>query len=585
MSDATGRPEPGSHLGSLRLNVTVFGLWISLFLSALETSIVSTALLSISSSLHSLKDAGWIVVAYLLTYNSFILVWSKLSDTFGTKVLLILANVMFGVFSVACAVSQTMEQLIIFRALQGIGGSGLYSLVFVVLAKIVPMNQLGLYSGVLSSVFALASLLGPILGGVIVVNTTWRWIFWLNAPGVSVAIALLLYAMPPSQERIWDTERLKRVDYIGSVICIAWAIPFVFALQQGGSKYPWSSGTIIGTLAVGSCGIVLFALHQWWESRRDKKETIFPVNAFRSLVVTMMILSMFALGFSFYGSIITIPQRFQAVNGVSASRAGVLLLPFTLVSPTFALLAGAAVGKKGSTSGYLTFIGGIFTVIAMALLGSLPTGTKISNAQFGYQALLGVGVGLFMPPLMYLLKVEVEDKDVASIMGAMNMARTLGGCIGLAICASVQNADLSDSLPRFLSETQIAALHQSVAILKGLPADLRLQVVGAYAETYNHQFQALSGFAGLGVVTSGLVLAGLIRRGLRKGDESEEDGEEAEGENERNGEGEDTLGESKDDADGKEVSNGSRNDHEGEKCGRMDGSELQMAEPRGSGIA
>ncbi|RJE22913.1 Major Facilitator Superfamily [Aspergillus sclerotialis] len=170
----------GSQIGLLRMVFIMSGLWICLFLSALETTIVATALRHISTDLNGLSQSTWIVVAYLLTYNGFLLLFSKLTDIFGSKVLLILAESIFLVFSMACGGAQTVTQLIVFRALQGIGGSGIYSIVFVIVGKIATVEKIGLYTGILSSVFALASLLGPILGGVTTDNTTWRWVFFIK---------------------------------------------------------------------------------------------------------------------------------------------------------------------------------------------------------------------------------------------------------------------------------------------------------------------------------------------------------------------------------------------------------------------
>ncbi|OQD88493.1 hypothetical protein PENSOL_c072G01313 [Penicillium solitum] len=198
-------------------------LWICLFLSALETTIVSTALQTISSDLQDLSKSTWIVVAYLLTYNGFLILFSKLTDIFGQRGLLIMAQCIF-VFSMACGAAQTMTQLIIFRALQGIDGSGIYSIVFVIVGKIGTVGKMPLYMGAMTSVFAMANLLGPILGGAIVDHTTWRWIFFLNGPGVALSLLILVPAIPNLGEKMIEKEKLKGIDVIGGLLSLAWPI-------------------------------------------------------------------------------------------------------------------------------------------------------------------------------------------------------------------------------------------------------------------------------------------------------------------------------------------------------------------------
>ncbi|KAJ5699742.1 Major facilitator superfamily domain general substrate transporter [Penicillium majusculum] len=213
----------GAQIGTWRICFIMAGLWICLFLSALETTIVSTALQTISSDLQDLSKSTWIVVAYLLTYNGFLILFSKLTDIFGQRGLLIMAQCIF-VFSMACGAAQTMTQLIIFRALQGIDGSGIYSIVFVIVGKIGTVGKMPLYMGAMTSVFAMANLLGPILGGAIVDHTTWRWIFFLNGPGVALSLLILVPAIPNLGEKMIEKEKLKGIDVIGGLLSLAWPI-------------------------------------------------------------------------------------------------------------------------------------------------------------------------------------------------------------------------------------------------------------------------------------------------------------------------------------------------------------------------
>ncbi|KAF5012107.1 hypothetical protein FDECE_1824 [Fusarium decemcellulare] len=457
-----------SSVSSLRMALGVLGLWICLFLSALETTIVATALRTISDDLDGLTQSNWVVVAYLLTYNGFLLLFSKLTDVFGQKTLLIVAQAIFLISSLACGAAQTMRQLIVFRAFQGLGGSGIYSTVFIIIAKIVTVEKVGMYTGILSSVFALASLLGPILGGAIVDNTTWRWVFFINGPGIAISLAFVIPAIPGANHRLFGKDQIQRVDAIGGFLSLAWPILLVFALQEAGDGYDWDSSVIIGTLVGSVVGLVSFVAYEVWVQRQSHPEPIFPIRLLRSLSLSLNLITMFAMGACFYATIILLPQRFQSVNGLSALSAGLNMLAFTLVSPVFSMACGVALSKKPPAAYILLFTGAALTTVGMGLLSSLPDSGPISNPVYGYEVILGVGLGLMMPSLIFLLKVEFDDENLAAVMGANNTVRTLGGCVALAVCSTVLHTDLNRQLATFLTPKQIAAVLSSSAAIDEL---------------------------------------------------------------------------------------------------------------------
>ncbi|CZR45919.1 uncharacterized protein FPRO_14905 [Fusarium proliferatum ET1] len=465
-----------SSISSLRMALGVLGLWICLFLSALETTIVATALRTISDDLDGLTQSNWVVVAYLLTYNGFLLLFSKLTDVFGQKTLLIVAQVIFLISSLACGAAQTMHQLIVFRAFQGLGGSGIYSTVFIIIAKIVTVEKVGMYTGILSSVFALASLLGPILGGAIVENTTWRWVFFINGPGIAISLAFVIPAIPGANHRLFGKDQIQRVDAIGGFLSLAWPILLVFALQEAGDGYDWNSSVIIGTLVGSVVGLVSFVAYEVWVQRQSNPEPIFPIRLLRSLRLSLNLINMFAMGACFYAAIILLPQRFQSVNGLSALSAGLKMLAFTLVSPVSSMACGVALSKKPLAVYILLFTGAALTTVGMGLLSSLPDSGPVSNSVYVYEVILGVGLGLMMPSLIFLLKVEFGDGNLAAVMGANNTVRTLGGCVALAVCSTVLHTDLNRQLATFLTPKQIAAVLSSSAAIDELSDLEALQV-------------------------------------------------------------------------------------------------------------
>ncbi|KAL3474075.1 MFS general substrate transporter [Aspergillus californicus] len=489
-------------------------LWISLFLAALDSTIISTAVFDIANSFSSTSQSAWIVTSYLLTYNAFVLLLAKLSDLVGLKPLLLVSNAIFLVFSIACAVAQSIEQLIVFRAFQGIGASGLYCLVFVAILRLISLEKAGLYSGVISSVFALSNLLGPILGGVIVDNTTWRWIFYINIPLSAIAIVILGCAIPPSKDIKINREIFGKLDFIGSVLSICWLIPLLFALQEGGSHYPWNSGEIIGPLAGGVVALIVFVAYEaWLQHQNGAREPIFPIRFVRDPMQGLLLLNVLFTGFAFYTSIIILPQRFQTVNAVSASRAGVLLLALTLCLPFFSLIAGAVLSKKPEMTFSLLIFGTVLILTSTACLSDLSIDRAVSKSQYGFQVIMGAGLGVVSTTQYVALKMTFAERDTAAGTGAMNMLRAMGGCIGLAISAAMLSSQLNSDLPSLLSPELAQIAKESLSDANGLTVDELGLVRQVYGRGYDSGFQVMIAFAAANVITAGLLFLTTYRRG------------------------------------------------------------------------
>ena len=248
---------------------------------------MSTSLIAIVNSLQGFGQSGWVVTSYLLTYTGFLVIYAKLSDILGCKLLILFSVTMFTVFSILCGVSNAMLPLVIFRAFQGVGASGIYSIVSVMTPLMVPPAKYATYIAIISSVFALSSVVGPLLGGAITDNTTWRWVFYLNGPGGAVAFALLVFTIPWSfpyepvphflktliAQRAW-----RRIDFLGVFASLAASILLVFVLQQAGVEYPWNSGPVISTFVLSGLFWVGFLAWQRVLSHRRvwSWEPIFP---------------------------------------------------------------------------------------------------------------------------------------------------------------------------------------------------------------------------------------------------------------------------------------------------------------------
>ncbi|KAB2100782.1 hypothetical protein AG0111_0g10987 [Alternaria gaisen] len=509
---ATSRAPAVSNISSKRLHIVIAALWLCLFLSALDTTIVTTALIKISSDLDSLEQAAWLITAYLLTYNSFLMITAKLSDIWGLRTLLLLCASVFLIFSMACGGAQTMTQLIVFRAFQGIGGSGLYSLTFVSIMKMIVPEKIGFYSGIVSSVFALANLLGPLLGGMIADRTTWRWIFFINGPVIGVAMIMLFYSMPAFDDGRTNLQRIRQLDIYGGIMSVCWPIPLIFALQEAGLSHTWGSGIIIGPLVAGVALLVLFGLYESWIQSQTQKAPIFPIHFLRNAPMALTLLSQFLLGFAFYVVFVQLPQRFQGVNFTSAERAGILLLPATVVTPIGAMASGLAVKTVPVE---IVLVCSTATVcIGMGLLGSLPTYIHLWPGLYGYEVITGLALGLASPPYFVLVATSIQEKDIAVGTGTLNMVRTLGGCVAVAICSAIHREHLDKELSGFLSREELGEMQRSTSMVARLPDAVRDRVGVVFGGSYNKQFQVMIAFTGLNVIVAVILATVRKRSGL-----------------------------------------------------------------------
>lgn len=293
------------------------------------------------------------------------------------------------------------------------------------IVKLIAPEKMAFYSGVVSSVFALANLLGPLLGGAISDHTNWRWIFWINGPVISIAMGMLLFTMPGLNDELSTKDRLRGFDGIGAILSVCWPIPLLFALQEAGVSYQWNSSIIIGTLVTAIVLLIIFISYEAWASYKTNIDVIFPARFVTNPPSALLLLSMFLLGMPFTVMFVQLPQRFQGVNLTSAERAGVLLLPVSLLTPVGAMLGGALVKKIPAE--YILLIATAIVSVGTGLLSSLPIESDIADATYGYEIITGFGLGLASTPYYVMLYSSVEEKDVPIGTGILNMLRTLGG--------------------------------------------------------------------------------------------------------------------------------------------------------------
>ncbi|KAL8843746.1 MAG: hypothetical protein Q9176_001954 [Flavoplaca citrina] len=464
--------DPEAVLKGWHFWLVILALCLALLLSTLETTIIATA-------------------------PGFLIIFARLSDIFGRKLALLSALTLFTVFSLACGVAQTTEQLIIFRAFQGVGGSGIYSMVMAIAPEITPAAKFGLVSGCISAVFASASILGPIIGGAITSTTTWRWVFYLNIPGGALVAGLLFWEFPRHRKAEGTPGRLAQIDWPGVILSLAGSIVLVFPLEQGGVQYPWNSATIISTFVVAGVAWVAFVIWETFltlQGHRFLMLPVFPVRLATHRVVGSALLSGFLTGFPFMVIIIFLPQRFQIENSLSPVDAGVKMLALLLLSAFGAGLAGFICSKK-NISWYLLVLSNVLQVIGLGLLSTIPSSDTVLARQYGYQVILGLGFGLGLSSLVIVSRVEVDEADLAVTMGAITQVRVLGGVVGIAIAQVVVSSTIRSDLPSILNPDQVEAFLESAGSIASLEPSQAAEVRRVYGRAFNLQTRMVMYFA------------------------------------------------------------------------------------------
>ncbi|KAI1163554.1 major facilitator superfamily domain-containing protein [Nemania serpens] len=479
-------------------------LLLGLLFSSLDASIVSTSLVTISIDLRDFLNAPWVVLAYLLAYLGLAIGFAKFSDIYGRRDSICVAWVLFSGFSVGCALARTMPQLIVCRAFQGMGGSGLYSLAQIALFEVGPAHKPSLMGAMVGVTLAVSYVLGPILGGVISSTATWRWIFWINVPfGVVLVIGLYL-AWPESlgrQPRGWDS--IRRIDFLGNILIIAACTLLVFALQEAGAySFPWNHPVIVLALVVSSLSWLGFAA---WElclsfKKHTKVEPILPLRLM-GRVYSACVICTFCTGFVYLSILVILPERFQIVNGDNALYSGIHLLPLLGATALGAFLAGAMSRRSNNTS-WTLLAAHCFQLLGSGLMLMLHNITVEFKAQYGFQVLLGLGIGLSLGSATIMGSVQSAQADLAVAQGIIAQARVLGGSIGIALCSIIFNAKVAHDLSGEMDPDDLEALHHSPTIAPWLPPELQGKVKVAYADAFTNDIKLLMGIAAIGIISS-----------------------------------------------------------------------------------
>ncbi|KAJ4389868.1 hypothetical protein N0V93_007340 [Gnomoniopsis smithogilvyi] len=432
--------------------VIFMGLSCALFCSLLDQTLVSTALPTLGRVFNDASTVSWVGTSYLLTSTAFQPLYGRLSDIFGRKVILLGCLSIFLVGSILCAVSQSMIMLIVFRAIAGVGGGGILTLVMIVTSDVVSLDKRGTYQGILGVVVAASNSIGPLIGGVFSEDVSWRWCFYINIPLTSIAIFVVAFVLPLKRVKGNAKEKLLKIDYYGSVIMLFSATLILIPLSWGGTKYAWSSAGVIAPLVLG---VVLFVAFLAVELKVAPLPII-PMHIFKIPTVSAAYTGAFFTGFMFYTNLYYLPQFYQVVRGDSPIRSGIMLLPLIVVQTVTSFSSGFLTSKTGNYQIQLWF-GFAIWAVACGLLSTISPTTSEARL-IGYQILSGVGAGQTFQTSLVAIQASVARKDMAVATGTRNFVRLLGGTVALAGCAAILNNTVRNELVHLLPSGTIDSI-------------------------------------------------------------------------------------------------------------------------------
>lgn len=455
---AIATAELSSRISHEKVLVVFGGLLLVMLLAALDSTIVATALPTIVGELGGLDHLSWVVTAYLLAQTIVTPIYGKLGDLYGRKRVLQVAIIIFLIGSALCGLSRSMTHLILFRAIQGLGGGGLMVTTQAVVGDIIPPRDRGRYQGIFGAAFGVASVAGPLLGGYFTTNLTWRWIFYINLPLGIVALGVLAVTLPAQGSYLRHA-----VDYIGAALLAASLAAIVLVTDLGGITYPWSSPFMIGLIVLAVISLVGFIL-----TERRAAEPILPLHVFRIRDVWVTSVVGLIIGFALLGSVTYLPLFLQIVKGLSPTASGLRMIPLMGGTLATSILAGQIVSRTGRYK-IFPIIGTSMVTLSLFLISRMTTETSIFTASL-YMLLLGLGLGFVMQVLIIAVQNAVDYHDLGVATSNAILFRFIGGSLGVALLGAV----LATRLNGNVTPASFVASLQTVFLLASAVASLGL---------------------------------------------------------------------------------------------------------------
>ncbi|MBM9506795.1 MDR family MFS transporter [Actinacidiphila acididurans] len=430
-ADRPADPPPQTALTHRQVLTILSGLVLGMFLAALDQTIVSTAIKTIGNDLNGLSAQAWVTTAFLITSTIAAPLFGKLSDIYGRKRLFMLSIVIFVIGSALCGLSQSMYELAAFRAFQGIGAGGIMPLALAVIGDIIPPRERARYQGYMMAVFASASVLGPVLGGLLSGTDSflgaagWRWIFYINVPVAAFALVVVAKVL-----RLDHVRSERRIDWWGAALLAVALVPLLVVAEQGQS-WGWASAGSFACYVTGAAGLALFVQVQ----QRMGEDALLPLRLFRSSTFSVAAGQITIVGMAMFGGLSVIPLYLQIVKGASPTRSGLLLLPLIAGLMLASLGSGQFIARTGRYK-ILPVTGSVLMVIGMGLMVTIGADTALWRTDL-YMGAFGIGLGLNIQSLVLAMQNAVPAKDMGVASAASTFFRSIGGTLGTAVFLSL----------------------------------------------------------------------------------------------------------------------------------------------------
>ena len=419
-----------------QIKLTLIGVMFAMFLASLDQTIVATAIPKIMADLDGFDRFTWISTAYIVASTSVVLITGAVSDVYGRKWLFVGAIAIFLVGSALAAASPTMNALIVFRGVQGLGGGMIMALSFVTIADLFPPNERAKYMGIISAMFGVSSVLGPTLGGFITDQLSWQWIFLVNIPLGIPIIALFIKLFPNAKK--YGPKR--KIDIGGAVLIVLAIVPGLLGLSWGGNQYEWSDPIVVGSLAFSGVMLVVFGIY---ETRIS--EPLLPLAVFKNRIVGVALLVTLLTGFAMFGAIFFVPLLFQGVLGASATASGSFLTPMMLGIVAGAAISGQILARTGGHYRLQGIVGVSIMAIGMFFL-SRVSGTTTHAYALSSAVVMGFGLGTSFPLYTIAIQNGVPQQYLGIATSSAQFFRSVGGAIGLALFGSFMVRQFKDGM-------------------------------------------------------------------------------------------------------------------------------------------